>query len=83
MITPLSKWLAEVDLKAKSKAVYATINSCKIGFGLYRFFVFLFSLLYPHFSQAIEASRVTLAFCTSMFEPTRLSWVSSGAACYP
>jgi len=26
MTTPLAKWLAEVDLKAKSKTVYATIN---------------------------------------------------------
>ena len=50
------------------------------------FYVLLSSYLLltlPRISQAIEAGRVTWAFCASLSEPTCFSWVSSGAACYP
>jgi hypothetical protein len=60
MITPLAKWLAEVDLRAKSKAVYITINLLQNRLwpvSLFLFFLFLlfFLLAYLHLSQAIEA----------------------------
>jgi hypothetical protein len=66
MITPLPKWLAKVDLRAKSKETVSLLSTVFFLYSCFvlSFFEFSFYLLtFPRISQTIAVLLVSWAFC--------------------